>query len=119
MKDRRQLYRNRVYYGGVLAFNARNSTMTCVVRNFSRLGAKIAFDGSAILPDEFDFVVARKSLTCVARMVWRSRNEAGLTFLDTNDANDIVPLDWARKLRASERTNRRLESRIEQLRSEY
>jgi hypothetical protein len=52
-------------------------------------------------------------------MVWRSRNEAGLTFLDTNDANDIVPLDWARKLRASERTNRRLESRIEQLRSEY
>ena len=118
MKDRRKLHRNRVYYGGMLAFNARNSTMTCVVRNFSRLGAKIAFEGSVLLPDEFDFVVERKSLSCVARMAWRSRNEAGLTFLDTNDANDIVPLEWARKLRASERTNRRLESRIEQLRSE-
>ena len=119
MKDRRKLYRNRVYYGGMLAFNARNSTMTCVVRNFSRFGVKIAFEGSALLPDEFDFVVERKSLSCVARMVWRSRTEAGLTFLDTNDANDIVPLDWARKLRASERTNGRLESRIEQLRSEF
>ena len=119
MHDRRQLFRNRVYYGGMVAFNARNSTMTCVVRNFSRLGARIAFEGSALLPDEFDFVVERKSLSCVARMVWRSRNEAGLIFLDTNDANDIVPLDWARKLRASERTNRRLEARIEQLRSEH
>jgi hypothetical protein len=118
MHDRRQLYRTRVYYGGMLAFNARNSTMACVVRNFSRLGAKIAFEGAALLPDEFDFVVERKSLSCVARMVWRGRNEAGLTFRDVNDANDVVPLDWARKLRASERTNRRLLSRIEQLRSE-
>jgi hypothetical protein len=119
MHDRRQLFRNRVYYGGMLAFNARNSTMACVVRNFSRLGAKIAFEGAALLPDEFDFMVERKSLCCVARMVWRGRNEAGLAFRDINAANEIVPLDWARKLAASERNNHRLASRIEQLRSEY
>ena len=41
MQDRRRMVRNRVYYGGVLAFNARRSTFACVVRNFSAGGAPI------------------------------------------------------------------------------
>ena len=32
---------------------------------------------------------------------------------------DVVSLDWARKLRASERTNRRLKSRLDQILSEH
>ena len=35
MLERRQHPRNRVYYGGMIAFNARNSTLACVVRNVS------------------------------------------------------------------------------------
>jgi hypothetical protein len=31
----------------------------------------------------------------------------------------VVTLDWARKLRASERDNRRLKSRLDQLLNEY
>jgi hypothetical protein len=119
MHDRRQLFRNRVYYGGLLAFNGRSSTMTCIVRNFSALGAKIEFEGAALLPDQLDFVVARKGLSCHARLAWRNHNHAGLQFCDVHEASGAVPLDWARQLRASERTNRRLQSRIEQLRSEY
>jgi hypothetical protein len=119
MHDRRQLFRNRVYYGGELAFNGRNSTLTCIVRNFSTRGAKIVVEGCAVLPDKLDFTVERKGLSCVAHLVWRSRAEAGLVFADTHAIEAAVPLDWARKLAASERTNRRLQSRIEQLRSEY
>ena len=55
MLERRRHQRNRVYYGGMVAFNARNSTLDCVVRNFSRRGAKIEFENSTMLPDRVDF----------------------------------------------------------------
>jgi hypothetical protein len=117
MSDRRRLFRNRVYYGGLIAFNARHSTLECVVRDFSQFGAKIECESLEILPDEVDFTVPRQGLSCVARLAWRDRNAAGLVFGDSGDANRVIPLEWARKLRASERTNKQLQARIEQLRS--
>jgi len=119
MRDRRQLFRNRVYYGGELAFNGRSSTLACIVRNFSTRGAKIEIEGSAVFPDKLDFTVERKGLSCLVRLVWRNQTEAGLVFAEAHAIDAPVPLDWARKLAASERINRRLQSRIEQLRSEY
>ena len=118
MLERRQYQRNRVYYGGMLAFNARNSTLDCVVRNFSQRGAKIEFENSAMLPDRVDFEVARRGLSCLARLVWRDQNAAGLVFSDVQETSDVIPLDLARKLRATERANRRLQSRLDQLLSE-
>jgi hypothetical protein len=117
--ERRQHPRNRVYYGGMVAFNARNSTLDCVVRNFSQRGAKIEFENSAILPDRIDFKVERRGLSCLARLVWRDQNTAGLMFSEEREMGDVVSLDWARKLRASERTNRRLKSRLDQILSEH
>lgn len=119
MLERRQYQRARVYYGGMVAFNARNSTLDCVVRNFSRRGAKIEFENSAIIPDRIDFEIERRGLSCLARLVWRGRNAAGLAFSDPEETGDVIPLDWARKLRASELANRRLKSRLDQLLSEY
>jgi hypothetical protein len=117
--ERRQHPRNRVYYGGMVAFNARNSTLDCLVRNFSPRGAKIEFENSAVLPDRVDFEVARRGLSCLARLVWRDQNTAGLMFSEEREMGDVVSLDWARKLRASERTNRRLKSRLDQILSEH
>lgn len=119
MLDRRHHHRNRVYYGGMIAFNGRNSTLDCVVRNFSSRGAKIEFENSPMLPDRVDFEVVRKGLTCLARLVWRDRNMAGLLFCEQHETGDVVTLDWVRKLRASERANRRLKSRLDQLLSEH
>lgn len=119
MLERRQFPRNRVYYGGTIAFNARNSTLDCLVRNFSPRGAKIEFENSAILPDRVDFEVARRGLSCLARLVWRDRNTAGLMFSDARDTGSVVPLEWARKLRGSERANRRMKLRLNQLLSEF
>ena len=118
MLDRRQLPRNRVYYGGRVAFNGRNSTVDCVVRNFSMFGAKIEFENVVIVPDEIDFEIERKAISCTARLVWRSRDAAGLVFANVHE-DSVVPLDWARKLRASERANRRLKSRLDQILSEH
>jgi hypothetical protein len=117
--ERRQHPRNRVYYGGMVAFNARNSTLDCLVRNFSQRGAKIEFENSAMLPDRVDFEVARRGLSCLARLVWRDQNTPGLMFSEEREMGDVISLDWARKLRASERTNRRLKSRLDQILSEH
>jgi len=119
MLDRRQLPRNRVFYGGRVAFNDRNSTIDCVVRNFSMFGAKIEFENVVSVPDEIDFEIKRKAIACTARLIWRSRDAAGLVFANVHEDSGVVPLHWARKLRASERANRRLQSRIDRILSEY
>jgi hypothetical protein len=103
----------------MVAFNDRNSTIVCVVRNFSIFGAKVEFEGAALIPDEMDVEIERKSISCLARMVWRDRHAAGLVFANVHETRGVVPLEWARKLRASERANRQLQSRLEQFRSEY
>ena len=118
MLERRRHLRNRVYYGGMVAFNARNSTLDCVVRNFSQRGAKIEFENSTMLPDRVDFEIERRGLSCRAQLVWRDHNAAGMVFSDAHETSDVIPLDLARKLRATERANRRLQSRLDQLLSE-
>jgi hypothetical protein len=123
MSDRRQIFRSRVYYGGLVAFNDRQSTLACVVRNLTAFGARIEFENPALLPDEIDFAVPRRSLSCRAHLTWRDRNAAGLVFRAPRpidrDANEVIPLEWARRLRSSERINKQLQARIDQLRSEH
>jgi hypothetical protein len=41
----------RVIYGGVVAYNGRQSTVDCMIRNFSPDGAKVEFHNPAVLPD--------------------------------------------------------------------
>lgn len=118
MIERRQGFRSRVIYGGVIAFNGRASTIDCVVRNFSNLGARIELQHGAVLPEEFDLTIARKSRAFLARIVWRDAGNAGLAFRDPAEAGAPVQLDWARRLRDGERTKRRLQNRVDQLRSE-
>jgi hypothetical protein len=119
MLDRRQRFRGRVYYGGVIAFNARNSTMDCLIRNFSPFGAKVEFTNTALLPDEVDLTIARKGFCSQARIVWRRANQAGFAFRDPKPVSAPIPLDWAIRLRASERARKSLEALIERLSSEH
>ena len=87
MLERRQFPRDRVYYGGMVAFNARSSTLACVVRNFSPRGARIEFENSATMPEQVDFEIARRGLSCLARLVWCDRNAAGLAFSNVRETN--------------------------------
>jgi hypothetical protein len=118
MIERRQNARARVIYSGVIAFNERQSTMDCVVRNFSDNGAKVEFENAALLPDEINLVIARKSRAFSAKIIWRQPHAAGVAFQPLRH-NDPIPLDWARKLRASESERRKLQNRLTQLLSEH
>jgi hypothetical protein len=115
MIERRKSARSRTYFGGTIAFNRRKSTMDCQVRNFSPIGARIAFTNAAAVPDQFDLTVARKERSFKARMVWRNVNEAGVAFLSEYQEAVPVPLDLAKRLRECEAEKATLRQRVAQL----
>lgn len=112
MNDRRQSHRSRTFLGGLIAFNQRKSILSCDVRDLSAHGARITFVGTALLPDVFDLTIVRREATVRVRTVWRSIDTAGIVFVQ--DA-DVVPLDWARKLKRCEDENKTLRQRVAQL----
>lgn len=102
MSERGKSDRARTFLGGMIAFNKRNSTMDCRVRDFSATGARVQLTNTAIVPDQFDLTIARKERSFRASMVWRSVNEAGVAFLGEYNNEMPVPLELARRLRQSE-----------------
>lgn len=118
MIERRRSARARVIYGGVIAYNGRQSTLDCMIRNFSEDGAKVEFDNSALLPDVIDLLIARKSREFSAKIAWRQAREAGLAFRSA-ERDAPIPLDLARRLRLCESERRALQNRIARLLSEH
>jgi hypothetical protein len=112
--ERRQTVRTRVIYHGRISYRKCLSPIDCVIRNFSDDGVKIEFDNLALLPDEFDLFIAKKARSFRAKLAWRSVNQAGLTFRPAIPA-EIIPLDWARRLRRSEQERRQLKIKMAQL----
>jgi hypothetical protein len=94
MIERRRSARARVIYGGVIAYNGRQSTLDCVIRNFSPDGAKVEFHNSALLPDVIELQIAAKSRSFPAKISWRQANEAGLAF-GSAEPDAPISLDWA------------------------
>ena len=115
MVEKRKTVRARTLLGGVIAFNNRASTMDCQVRNLSSVGAKVTFTNTAVVPDQFDLMIARKERSFRARMVWRASNEAGIAFVSEYNQQAPVPLDWARRLRDCEAEKTALQRRIAEL----
>jgi hypothetical protein len=89
--------------------------MDCRVRDFSSTGARVHLTNTAVIPDQFDLTIARKERSFRARMVWRSVDEAGVTFLGEYNNEMPVSLDLARRLRQSEAEKAVLRKRIAQL----
>lgn len=115
MLDRRKQFRNRVYYGGSVAFNQRRSKLDCTIRNYSDGGALIDLDNADLLAGEFDLSIPRKGLAFRARLIWRRSGRAGFAFRDHRSIATQMTLDWALRFRAMERANRALTQRLEQL----
>ena len=115
MQERRQAVRDRTFFGGVIAFNRRASSMGCVVRNFSPQGALVTFDNTATVPDKFDLTIERKQRSFRAHVIWSRVNAAGVAFLDEHAGAEPIPLEWAKRLRDCEAEKAALRQRVEQL----
>ena len=114
MNERRKVRRARTILGGVIAFNGRQSTVECSVRNLSTAGARIHFINTALLPDEFDLTISRKQLTWRVRTIWRGEDTAGVAFF--KEAEDsILPLNVSQKIEKLKAQNRALRRRVADL----
>ena len=117
MIERRQSARSRVIYGGLVGINRRQTTVECVVHNFSDSGANVEFADPAVLPEIVDLLVAKKNRAFTAKVAWRQSNKAGLAFRAI-DKETPMPLDWVRRLRAARSDDRKLKSRLSALSSQ-
>lgn len=115
MQDRRKNVRKKTFLGGRLAFNHRQSTLDCLLKNIADRGAKLVLADTAIVPDEFDIHVARLDRAFRARVAWRSKTELGVSFLDEAADTNVVPLDLAVRLRRLESDRNRLQQRVAEL----
>jgi hypothetical protein len=115
MLGRRKSDRARTFFGAMIAFNKRNSTIDCQVRDFSSMGARVHLTNTAVIRDQFDLTISRKVRSFRARMVWRSVDEAGVAFLGEYNNEMPVSLDLAGGLRQNEPEKAILRKRIAQL----
>ena len=114
MQERRREPRVRALLGGIIAFNKRQSTLKCQIRNLSSEGVLVTLQGTALVPDQFDFLIPSKESVQRARMVWCTTDAAGIAFTGSAKS-EVIPLDWARKLKASQKENAELKRRVADL----
>ncbi|MEW6769424.1 MAG: PilZ domain-containing protein [Pseudomonadota bacterium] len=115
MLDRRTSPRERVIYGGVIATDAKNSKVDCVVRNVSDSGANIELPNSEKMPDRFSIAIPKMGRSFLAKIVWWRADRAGVEFEVAANSNAAHSLDLEERLRISEKKARALKQRVRQL----
>lgn len=120
-EEHRNAIRRRTFLKGEIAFNNRQSSFECVVRDLSETGARIALPGSVMLPDHFDLHLPHRDETLACTLSWRRGNEIGVKFATaraSDEERDAVPIDVARKMKELESEVLRLRRLIEELKAQ-
>ncbi|TYO64598.1 PilZ domain-containing protein [Bradyrhizobium hipponense] len=76
--EKRNAPRQRVFKSAIIEFPG--GAFSCVVRNFSDVGAQLDVPSASGIPHEFTLVIpsAQSQLSC--RAVWRSERRIGVAF---------------------------------------
>ena len=80
--ERRASSRQRRLHGGKIVFNNNASSIDCVVRDMSPTGARLVVASPIGIPDWFDLRINRNGVSYSSKVVWRSADQIGVTFLD-------------------------------------
>ncbi len=80
-QDGRRAERIKSLLRAQISFNNHLSTVDCVIKNISPLGAKLLVNEAMSVPDQFELHVPRRGRTYVARMVWRDPEAVGVEFV--------------------------------------
>lgn len=99
MIERRKVSRDRVFYGGAIAFNDLRSTVDCTIRNFSTRGAKVEVPFGTVLSSHVGLTVWHRGEIFPARVTWRRGNETGLAFEMRRDGDNVIDFAEKRRLR--------------------
>ncbi|HXW71723.1 MAG TPA: PilZ domain-containing protein [Methylocella sp.] len=81
MLERRTVARMRCYLGGIVEFDGR-STMSVLLTDISRLGARAICGQNVILPSHIKLVIAKRQRRFPAKIIWQAPDQFGLRFLE-------------------------------------
>lgn len=98
VEERRRAFRRRALMSGNLRFKARNGSLSCVIRNLSTTGAKLAADRAWWIPAQFELEIPHQDIRIDAHVVWRDDREMGIAFAAPSDTA-------ARSIQVEERAN--------------
>ena len=101
-----------------ISFNNGQSTLDCLIRNLSDMGAKLIVSAAVTLPECFDLLIPQKSVTRRGRIVWRRGEAMGVRFDEDaprSESSDPDATSLTRRMRELAAEVARLQSRILQL----
>jgi hypothetical protein len=79
--ERRATLRHKSIMQARVFYNHRQSSMDCVVRNFSEAGANLQFAEVVSLPDGFEVYIPSKDQYFQAHLIWRKGQRAGISWV--------------------------------------
>ena len=121
------MIRARTVFRASIIFNNRNSSIDCLVRNFSESGAKIIVDQLITFPQQFELHISQKGRTYTAQVIWRIGKEVGVGFVNEMVNQTAIPIGAgtghglpvgtgiADKMRVLERENAKLKKLVADL----
>ena len=114
MTTERAATRVRTLLRGVITYNHGNTSVDCLVRDVSSVGARIEVSAAVVLPDEFDLCVPLKAQQYRAHLAWRRNDEVGVSFVGAvAEPNDKA--DLSRRLEALELKMQRVQLAVSEL----
>jgi hypothetical protein len=90
MPERRAALRHKSFIQGRIYFNHRRSSMDCVIREFTDIGARLELSDMAALPDAFEIYVPSKDQYFQAQSVWHKGNDIGVAWMPEGSVH-LVP----------------------------
>jgi hypothetical protein len=81
--ERRQLSRHKSLLRGCIYFNKSRSSLDCLVRDMSAVGARLVFSSNVSVPDIVQLYIPQKEQTLHAQVQWRHGDEVGIVFATT------------------------------------
>lgn len=68
-----------------MVFSPDGEEHACIVKDISKIGARISMNGADGLPQEFILAIDGYSAPTKARLIWNDGVEAGVKFIKTDD----------------------------------
>jgi hypothetical protein len=84
MIERRAIARQKSFILGRVLFNRRQSSVDCIIRQFTKMGARLYFPELASLPDTFEIHIPSKDQYFQARAVWHKGSDIGVAWTPEN-----------------------------------
>jgi hypothetical protein len=82
MTELRSSPRVSTYLNGRVTHHAQLTVWNCLVRNVSAGGARLIFQGAALVPNTIVLHVPRLGLRSRAQVRWRHGDECGVKFME-------------------------------------